>query len=483
MGFPTVHLVDRPYETAPDPLRSDQRAELRFDAALLAAAASPDALKPRGVDLSQGPRADDATVWDGSTTPAAFSKLLRDWEAAYSVRYEYAPEDATDEERDRAMVLGPVARLLSPTDGAPFGFADARAAYLRGDWSGCDAQIGAMPDGSNSARAQILRAHARIRMGEDALADESIAVALRLGREDRDLTLHASYLSAYLAMRRDTPRKAVLIGNALLGALGGGRGTVTWSIACDDLALDLAYLALKGCARLVAAGETSLTPTPYDRARALIVRHPLVALRLAADPAMTPLRDEIAGAIQAQRETLQREIRMSLERWRRENARQDLGPEDDETVRFVEESKLADSRAARSLLDAMDARMRLRDALPDVLSSTQRSFSSEADDAERSSSAMIPLTQAYDPHRRDNRLRTDVERMRSAIAAPMDAAENASVSDRARPTYLVAGALAWAGGAAVWFAPGVPDGWRYPLVVALCVGGAISVSRQGERRT
>ena len=33
------------------------------DATLLAAAASADALKPRGVDLSQGPLADDARFW------------------------------------------------------------------------------------------------------------------------------------------------------------------------------------------------------------------------------------------------------------------------------------------------------------------------------------------------------------------------------------------------------------------------------------
>jgi hypothetical protein len=130
----------------------------------------------------------------------------------------------------------------------------------------------------------------------------------------------------------------------------------------------------------------------------------------------------------------------------------------------------------------MDARLRLRDALPDALSSTQRSFSSEADDAERSSSAMIPLTQAYDPHRRDNRLRNDVERMRSAIAAPSDAPAQAKPPPSSRPTYLVAGAVAWAVGAAVWFAPGVPEGSRDPLVVALCVGGAISISRQWERR-
>lgn len=478
-----MHLVDRPYETAPDPLRSDQRAELHFDATLLAATASPEALKPRGVDLSQGPRADDATVWDGSTTPAAFCKLLRDWEAAYSVRYEHAPDDATDVERDRAMVLGPVARLLFPTGTDPSGFAQARAAYLRGDWSACEAQLAEVVEQApDSARAHLLCAHARLRLGRDAEADESLAAALRLGREERDLTLHASYLAAYVATRRDAPRKAVLIGNALLGALGGGRGTVTWSMACDDLALDLAYLALRACAQLVAAGEPTLGPPAYDRARALIVRHPLVALRLAADPVMAPLREDIANAIQTQREALQREIRLSLERWRREIARQALAPDDDEAVRFIEESRLADTRASRSLLDAMDARLRLRDALPDVLASTQRSFSSEADDAERSSSAMIPLTQPYDPHRRDNRLRSDVERMRSALDAPTETPAPDARRSPGRAPSLVAGAVAWAGAAACWFAPGVPDGWRDPLVVALCIGGALGLSRLGDRR-
>ena len=58
-------------------------------------------------------------------------------------------------------------------------------------------------------------------------------------------------------------------------------------------------------------------------------------------------------------------------------------------------------------------------------------------------------------------------------------------SIRARLANAVAGwAVVWglAIGAAVWFAPGVPEGSRDPLVVALCVGGAISISRQWERR-
>ncbi len=134
----------------------------------------------------------------------------------------------------------------------------------------------------------------------------------------------------------------------------------------------------------------------------------------------------------------------------------------------------------------MAARSRLREALPDALASTQRSFSSEADDAERSSSAMIPLTQTHDPQRRDNRLRRDIDKMRSDIESgqsPKLESPSSSSPVRqparggSRVPAVVAAALALGTAAAINMGALLDHPWDDRIVVALCVIGALAIGR------
>lgn len=495
-----MSLYDRPYTR--DVVRADldSPVDVRFDRLLLDVAASEDATQRRGLEnRTVHPDRDPGGVW-ATTTVARQCDELRDFEAACGLAFERELEElrtSSEETGEINALLGPVRAALIHDGPSRPALQRAVGQYAKGLWDEARASLeevlGLEPA---SAEAWLLQAQVALRAHDERAAREAARAARKHTEAGTDIRLYATYILAWLALRDGRDQEVLDTARDQLGPLGAEEGVGLWSRAAESIARDLAFITLKAYGRLATAKQPVPFPTLYDRARALISRHPAAALRIAADADMLAGRDELLRAMHDEHDLVRREVDDMLARWRRS-----FDDDDPETISeartlFEEEAEAARRRARSSLLSACDARARIRALSPDATRGpfAQRAWVSEMDAPAPLAAAItaVPVAPAEDSAA--IRWRREIEQKRQAAEeAALEGthpvireveAEFAKAEDNMpwATLSLVAFAVAFA----VGVAPGLRDIAGDPLVNTLIVvsvfAGVVGVGLAIRRR-